>query len=213
MTWPIVDGTTSGSPLQDHINRAARGGIYTVADDTERDELLAALTTAGIPLDADNPLYVHNQGRPRGQELERTTDGSEWLTLQASAGLVSYSPANTNLSVGNGTQTAFYAITNGIVHVSYRLQFGSTTAITGTLNIGLPAPAGAGAQGLGVGYAIDADVSGATSRSTLAVVTGTTASQVILRPVGGDLVQANQPFPSWGSGDTIGFEVSYRAGS
>lgn len=58
----------------------------------------------------------------------------------------SYTPSNTAVTVGNGTQTASYIRIGNLVYVSYDLQFGSTTTFTGTPFIGVPfTAAGAGA--------------------------------------------------------------------
>lgn len=57
----------------------------------------------------------------------------------------SYTPTNTAVTVGNGTQTAYYIRIGNLVYVSYNLDFGSTTTFTGTASIGLPFTAAAAA--------------------------------------------------------------------
>lgn len=50
----------------------------------------------------------------------------------------SYTPTYTNVTVGNGTVVAEYAVSGDIVFIRYLLTFGSTTSVTGTIRIGLP---------------------------------------------------------------------------
>jgi len=49
-----------------------------------------------------------------------------------------YTPAYTNVTVGNGTVVAEYAVSGDIVFIRYLLTCGSTTSITGTIRIGFP---------------------------------------------------------------------------
>ncbi len=52
-----------------------------------------------------------------------------------------YTPTWTELTVGNATQDFKYAEVNGIVVVSGRLVWGSTTAITGNVRVSVPVTA------------------------------------------------------------------------
>ena len=49
-----------------------------------------------------------------------------------------FTPSWTNVTVGNGTQKAYYAVVNEVVHVIGELVIGSTTSITG--NLVFPSP-------------------------------------------------------------------------
>jgi len=49
-----------------------------------------------------------------------------------------YTPTFTNLTVGNGTLTAFYTRVQNIINVFVQVAFGSTTSISGDVNISLP---------------------------------------------------------------------------
>tara|TARA_R100001129_G_scaffold150670_1_gene112817 strand:+ start:989 stop:1459 length:471 start_codon:yes stop_codon:yes gene_type:complete len=53
----------------------------------------------------------------------------------------SYTPTWTELTIGNATQDFKYAEVNGIVVVSGRLVWGSTTAITGNIRVTVPVTA------------------------------------------------------------------------
>lgn len=171
MTWPIVDGTTGGSPLQDHINRAARGGIFTVADDTERDELLVELATAGIPLDADNPLYVHNQARLAGLETEYTTDGSAWYSAGGGVTRESFT--------SSGTWSKPAGLKSVGVHVLGGGGAGGGCWSTGSSEV---ADGGGGASG---GYAYSL-IPASSVPSSVAVTVGAGGAGTTANEAGGD---------------------------
>lgn len=50
----------------------------------------------------------------------------------------SYTPTNTNVTVGNGTLTARYCLVGGLCYVLWSLVCGSTTSFGGNVEIGLP---------------------------------------------------------------------------
>jgi hypothetical protein len=49
-----------------------------------------------------------------------------------------YTPSNSGITLGNGTQTARYVAIGKTVFVSYRLVLGSTSSVSGAVNVGLP---------------------------------------------------------------------------
>ena len=49
-----------------------------------------------------------------------------------------YTPSNTGITLGNGTQTARYVKIGKTVTVSYRLVLGSTSSFSGAIYVGLP---------------------------------------------------------------------------
>lgn len=49
-----------------------------------------------------------------------------------------YTPTNSGITVGNGTQTARFSETGNIVCVSYKFVLGSTSSVTGGVSVGLP---------------------------------------------------------------------------
>jgi len=62
---------------------------------------------------------------------------------------ISFTPTWTNLTVGNGTQTAKYCKINKVVFFEVRLVFGSTTSITGRVSLDWPvAPASTAAANM-----------------------------------------------------------------
>lgn len=77
----------------------------------------------------------------------------------------SWTPTRSNITLGNGTETARYIRIGDMVHVWYLLVFGSTTAITGSYpSISLPVNAHASLTGAGpaVGTAVARDDGSAT---------------------------------------------------
>lgn len=61
--------------------------------------------------------------------------------LGSEAAWTSYTPTNSNVTVGNGTQTAYYFQMGKTVFFQYRLLFGSTTSFGGVVQIGVPVAA------------------------------------------------------------------------
>ena len=58
--------------------------------------------------------------------------------LNALGTWTSFTPAWTNVTVGNGTQSAFYSVINKILFVRLRLTFGSTTSFGNPVQLTLP---------------------------------------------------------------------------
>jgi hypothetical protein len=52
--------------------------------------------------------------------------------------LDTWTPTYTNLTIGNGTVTANYNITNRVVYFEWRLLVGSTTSSSGAMRVTLP---------------------------------------------------------------------------
>jgi len=70
-------------------------------------------------------------------------NGSAWLyvsTPQATepGAWTTYTPTNSGITLGNGTQTARYTKIGKTVFVSYRLVLGSTSSLSGSVTVGLP---------------------------------------------------------------------------
>lgn len=67
-----------------------------------------------------------------------------------------YTPTNTNVTLGNGTQTALWTRMGRLVVVRYHLLWGSTTAFGGTVELGLPVAAVSSITQAGPANLIDA---------------------------------------------------------
>jgi len=58
--------------------------------------------------------------------------GGSWTT---------WTPTRTSITIGNGTETARYLESNGTIFVHYRLEWGSTTSVSGNPEWTLPVTA------------------------------------------------------------------------
>lgn len=120
-----------------------------------------------------------------------------------------YTPSNTNITVGNGTQTAFYTRLGRLVAVRYRLVWGSTTAFGGTIRIGLPVTAAAGSQ-LGSAYQLDSG-----TREYIAnceVGRSSVTSMGVISTEGTGLTNSTSPF-TWTTNDELAASITYEAAS
>ena len=91
-----------------------------------------AWTTPGTAVAGDvlTAAFWNSNVRDNLAELANLADGTTWET---------WTPASrTGLTVGNGTETARYVRVGRLVAISYLFTFGSTSAITGDVNINLP---------------------------------------------------------------------------
>lgn len=68
-----------------------------------------------------------------------TATGLKWATAPGPTYTwTTYTPSNTGITVGNGTQTARYVKVGKTVFVSYRFVLGSTSSVSGAVYVGLP---------------------------------------------------------------------------
>ena len=51
---------------------------------------------------------------------------------------ISYTPTLTNLTIGNGTLTSSYCRVNNLIHFQGKILFGSTTSVTGSVQVTVP---------------------------------------------------------------------------
>lgn len=207
--WTIPTTTSDGTPINEWIARAAKNGYFVVASEAERATLLTTLDDAGI----DN-TYVHvvRLDADENYEHEYTIDGgTNWLAVKADAASTDgWTPTYTNFSVGDGTVTTRVQRRDGWVFASWKFVFGSTTSVTGTINISLPESVLVTFTNIGTCYLNDASASGGGSRKNGWVQVGADASICILRPEvdEGDLVNNTTPW-TWAVGDQIGFTIAY----
>jgi hypothetical protein len=120
----------------------------------------------------------------------------------------SYTPTNTNVTVGNGTQIAVYQRIGRLIVVQYDLLWGSTTAFSGAPGFGLPVAVATSRRGHGTCYILDASVNDYDA-GVFASSGGTTA--FIRRSAGGG-IDGTTPF-TWTTSDRISFTLMYEAAS
>lgn len=124
----------------------------------------------------------------------------------------SYSPTSGNWTLGNGSLSGTYNQAGKLVFFSISLTLGSTSAITGTLQLGLPTVPLLTDVCAGTAHLFDtsAGASGHYNRF-LSVVGGGLAGQgICLRDAGGTVVNATTPF-TWATGDTVEISGFFEA--
>lgn len=111
----------------------------------------------------------------------------------------SFTPAWSNLTLGNGTSTGRYVRIGNTVHAYYSLTFGSTTVVTGGLYVALPIAALN--PGCGSGTLFD------SSAPANAIVTCAGGDWLV---TAGGRVNATVPW-TWAVNDYIRLTVTYEA--
>jgi hypothetical protein len=102
-----------------------------------------------------------------------------------------YTPTNSGITVGNGTQTARYTEVGKMVTVSYKFVLGSTSSVSGGVTIGLPFPN----NSVATCAVITTDVGAATYTSM--GFSDSSTGGVLIRPV-----KTNATYGTWD--DTLG---------
>lgn len=161
---------------------------------------------------ADTParLAVGTDGQVLTADSTAAT-GLKWATASGAGTWTTYTPTNSNITVGNGTQTARYVRTGKTVTVSYRLTFGSTTSFGGTIRVGMPSTSNSFANGF-----LNLTDNG-TGNFSGGVVIDAASSQAICRTSKVDSTWAKwddevtntSPF-TWTTGDSLGFSITYE---
>ncbi len=128
---------------------------------------------------------------------------------------INWTPTYTNLTVGNGTVVARYVQSGNLVVARYSLTFGSTSAISGGVQIDLPVQPAASYGFNIVGQALLHDVG--TERFLGFVMTPNTGLQASIRSWGSAgavpneiLLSSTVPF-TWTTTDILDFQATYEA--
>ena len=105
---------------------SVEGGIQPTIFDAKGDLLTAtaADTPARLAVGANDSVLTAASGETTGLKYSGLSN--------------SFTPTWTNLTVGNGTNTASYVQVGKIVHIVGKIVFGSTTSITGHPGFTLP---------------------------------------------------------------------------
>ena len=130
-TITLIDATIAGDiievfanelvPLTDAISKGqftAKGSLLSAS---------AASTPAVLAVGTNNQVLTVDSATTSG--LKWATPGSTWTT---------WTPTRTNITIGNGTETARYLESNGTIFVHYKLVWGSTTSLSGNPDFTLP---------------------------------------------------------------------------
>lgn len=138
-------------------------------------------------------------------------NGSAWKRFDTT--YVSWTPTFTNFSLGNGSVTTVYTQQGEFVHLIGEVIMGSTSTFTGLFQMTIPTVHNSTFDGL-IGTVFLVDV-GVQEFVGFAQKISSTAIIVRVMNAGGTYVQyANTsgtvPF-TWGSGDKLSFNLTYRA--
>jgi len=108
------------------------GGIQPTIFDAKADLLTATAndTPAILAVGANDTVLTADSAQ---------ATGLKWASIPAPTYTwATYTPSNTGITVGNGTQTARYVKVGKTVFVSYRFVLGSTSSVSGSVYVGLP---------------------------------------------------------------------------
>jgi hypothetical protein len=135
-------------------------------------------------------------------------NGTSWVNLISPGSWVSYTPTFTNITVGNGTMSAKYAIIGKTMHLSFFLQLGTTSSIGTQPKVGLPSGITSVANNfnpVGKGFATTA---GQAFNTTLLAFNSTTIYPVVdaANQTYSYVVDISATVPgTWGNGNTLQF--------
>lgn len=131
-----------------------------------------------------------------------------------------YTPTFANLTVGNGTSSARYSRVNNVVNYYGYFTLGSTSAVTGVVNITLPITANAiyaGINGIPMGDLEMFDTSASTwYKGEVFSIGSTTVTRTRIWTTSGSNVINNSspnitaPF-TWATGDQFLWNITYEA--
>jgi hypothetical protein len=125
-----------------------------------------------------------------------------------------YTPSNTNVTVGNGTETARFCRIGNTVFWRYSLRWGSTTSYGGDIQIGLPVtmanPASDPQSPAGAGSVTESGVASQPVTATASASDDDSVRLVHHELTSNGFVDATAPF-TWGTADKIDVGGSYEA--
>lgn len=181
--------------------------------------LVEDITGVSTALDIPTGLWAPSNEFPSNPGhgdlfYERDTDklwawnGTAWVQLIASGAWTAYTPSDTNVTVGNGTRRARWTRMGRTIHVMWTLNFGSTTALTGNVSIGLPVVSSSAGVYAGPIHTHDSGV-----QFGVGVCTTTSAASANLYcadAAGPRTINATLPH-TWGTGDDLTVSLTYEA--
>lgn len=216
----VVTGTPAASPSEPAvpanahvlamINVAAGATSITNGNITDRRRRASALGGIVVCTSSTRPASptIHQFIFETDTGYLMRWDGSSW-TAVTPTGWADYTPSHSGLTVGNGSQLARWARVGRIVHVLYRLSFGSTTAITGNVEIGLPVASTSSEQAFGSGVILD---SGTRWFTCGAHIGGSASRAAVVHTESGNagIVNASNPM-TWTTSDLLALNLMYEA--
>lgn len=133
-------------------------------------------------------------------------DGTAWRTFGGTA-WNSYTPSWTNLTVGNGTQSAIYRYIDGGIWVKGILTFGTTTSISGTISQTIPNSETSKSTGYNVGGLSVVDTGTQVYAGAIVAAASATTMSFIHGETGNSgAVNATNPM-TWTTGDILRWDI------
>lgn len=161
----------------------------------------AADTPARLAVGANNTVLV--------------ADSAETTGLKWAGGFTTWTPTYTGLSVGNGTVTARYNQIGKMVHAEFIFVLGSTSSISGSINVSLPVTAKVGGSLSAGPTAVFLDT-GVAFYGAIPVISGSGTLAELFAVYAGStyatyaITTSSVPF-TWGTNDSISFNITYEA--
>lgn len=122
----------------------------------------------------------------------------------------SFTPTLLNVTVGNGTLLGRRSLSGKLVHWWVSFTLGSTSSVTGTIVVNLPATARNTADRAPLGMAVLRDASPVTFRNYFVSASGANAVGAVLNDANGTLSNATSPW-TWAVGDSIEINGVYES--
>lgn len=142
-------------------------------------------------------------------------DGSAWVLIESP--ITSWAPSYTSITVGNGTVSALYSVTNGWTDAEWIFTLGSTSSVSAGVIISLPSTL-ASSHPIGSILTADAGVYDTSASASYPLIvnalTTTTVQLGVLNSASTYAVRAgvtgSVPI-TFATGDIINWRVRYRA--
>lgn len=221
-------GTVTDDPLTDSATTLNSAGLANLAAVTGSDEAIITLDPNRVNGAPEIVRVTAHTGSATSATIDRGEFGTVAREHPAGTAWVhgpvaatssdpdgdfggfweDYTPTHQNITVGNGTQVAKFTRIGNTVFWEWTLTFGSGTAFTGTIGVGLPVDAGTAGKAVGSGNAFD---DGTRMFVLTTEVSGTTTQTRVVHTetAGSGRVDATSPF-TWVTGDDIRLGGSYR---
>lgn len=213
----VITGTPAASPAEPTVpaNAIVLAMVDVPANDTaitnsqitDRRRRAAGLGGVGVVTSGARPAAPYE-----GQVIYETdTDkllvytGAAWVEMAPAGAWSTYTPANTNITVGNGVQSASFTRLGRLIHARYKLTWGSTTAFGGAVQVGLPAAEVGGLTVVGNAWMLDSGTG-----EFIGIARVSAASAVFVITSAGSTVNATTPH-TWATNDILALNMTYES--
>lgn len=144
--------------------------------------------------------------------------GAMWSGAQVTAGMVAseawvpYTPALSNITLGNGTVSGRWFRLGRLIYAQGIINFGSTSSVTARPGLGVPVPKFSGVDYIGMGYGLDG---GLQEYSFGIHWASDSIVEWLYYSAPNGVVNTTIPISgtAWGNGDNLRFMVVYEAAS